>query len=99
MKSEAKTAELLIEKQKVEENSQLKSLFIKNISHEIRTPINGIIGYSQLLHNKNLSLEEQIEYTNNITENCNELMHTIDNLLEISSSKTKISSSIMIYLI
>ena len=43
--------ELQIEKQRAEENSKAKTRFLFNMSHDIRTPMNAIIGYVELAKN------------------------------------------------
>ena len=52
-KSEARYREnnelLKIAKEKAETSDRLKSAFLANLSHEVRTPINGINGFSHLL--------------------------------------------------
>ncbi len=76
-------------KEKAEENNHLKAEFIKNILNEIRTPMNGILGFSKLLNNKNLSIGKRKNYIHIIQNNGNQLMHVIDNILEILKLGTK----------
>ncbi len=51
--------ELIQEKERATESDKLKSNLLKNISHEFRTPLNGIIGLSELLQNKPIDAEYQ----------------------------------------
>ncbi|MFW6248909.1 MAG: PAS domain S-box protein, partial [Bacteroidota bacterium] len=55
--TETKQTEIMLKiaKQKAEEASQAKSLFLANISHEIRTPINAIMGFTEILKEYPLS--------------------------------------------
>lgn len=85
--------ELKIAKDLAEESDKLKSVFLANISHEIRTPMNAILGFSQLIHHNEQISEKQQKFLNLINKNVNNLLHIIDDLVEISkleSSKTKI---------
>ncbi|MBL8223452.1 MAG: hybrid sensor histidine kinase/response regulator, partial [Bryobacterales bacterium] len=45
---EERTAQLDMAKRRAEEVSQLKSQFLANVSHEVRTPMNAIIGMANL---------------------------------------------------
>ncbi|MBQ4822759.1 transporter substrate-binding domain-containing protein [Aquimarina sp. MMG016] len=83
-----KTAELVIAKEHAEESNRLKTAFIHNISHEVRTPMNGIIGFSELLNDPNLSREQQTEYTEIIMSSSNQLIRIIDDIIEISRLQT-----------
>ncbi len=71
-------------KQRAEESDKLKSEFLANISHEIRTPMNGIIGFTSLLDDEELSPESRKNYINIIQNSTRQLLHIIDEILEIS---------------
>jgi CheY-like chemotaxis protein len=60
-----------------------KNMFLANMSHEFRTPLNGIIGMSELLMNSKLS-EEQEQFTNIINECGNQLLDLINDVLDYS---------------
>lgn len=68
------------------EESQLKTQFVNNISHDIRTPLNAVIGYSQLLTlaGDSLSEEEKTEYVKYIESSGELLTMLIDDILSIS---------------
>ncbi len=68
------------------EESMLKTRFVNNISHDIRTPLNAVIGYSQLLAlaGDTLSEEERQEYTNYIMSSGEMLTMLVDDILSIS---------------
>ncbi|MCX6284409.1 MAG: response regulator [Bacteroidetes bacterium] len=76
--------ELIIAKNRAEESDRLKSAFLANMSHEIRTPMNGIIGFSELLKETDLSLSERDRYITIINDNCQQLLHIISDIIDIS---------------
>lgn len=76
-------------KEKAEEGDRLKTEFINNMSHEIRTPMNGILGFSKLLEHTDLSEAKRKHYINIIQNSGSQLMHVIDDILEISKLGTK----------
>lgn len=67
-----------------EEASRLKSHFIQNITHEVRTPLNAIVGFSQVLVEYYEKPETQ-EYTSLITVNSNYLLRLFNDVLELSN--------------
>ena len=80
----ATNEELRKAKEKSEESDRLKSAFLANMSHEIRTPLNAIIGFSSLLNDASLSLEDRDEYFRIINSNGYQLLHIIENILDLS---------------
>lgn len=80
--------ELMKARDKAEESDRLKSAFLANISHEVRTPMNGIIGFSQLLRNKEIDEETRQEYVEVIISSGQQLLNIITNVLEISRIQT-----------
>jgi len=79
--------ELLQAKDQAEESDKLKSAFLSNVSTEIRTPINAIIGYSKLIANK-ITSDELQKYCGNINDNCRVLVKLIDDIIDISKIET-----------
>lgn len=66
------------------EASEAKTRFLFNMSHDIRTPMNAIIGFSDLL-GKNLDNEEKVrEYLGKIKSSGNILMRIINQVLEVA---------------
>lgn len=72
------------QKIKAEESSRAKSAFLSNMSHDIRTPMNAIVGYVELAKDKKLSLEETREYLLKIENSSKHLLSLINNVLEMS---------------
>ncbi len=75
---------------KAEESNKLKSSFLANLSHEVRTPMNAIIGFTELLKSNNLNPEERAEYINIVHQNGNQLMRVMDALIDISKLQTQV---------
>jgi PAS domain S-box-containing protein len=71
-------------KNKAEESDQLKSAFLANMSHEIRTPLNAILGMSDLLKEEDISNEEKHQYTKIIRDRGTDLLHLINDIIDIS---------------
>ncbi len=84
-----KTKELIIAKESAEESNKLKTAFIHNISHEVRTPMNGIIGFSELLNDPELTIDKQKEYAKIVLDSSNRLVHIIEDIIEISNLHTE----------
>lgn len=76
--------DLLLAKTKAEESDRLKSAFLANMSHEIRTPMNAILGFSDLLTSTNVVAEKQVNYKNIIRDRCHDLLHIVNDILDIS---------------
>lgn len=62
----------------------LRKDFISNISHELKTPIASIKGFTKLLAEDNLSKEEKEEYINIILEETDRLSNLSSNMLKLS---------------
>lgn len=69
--------------ERVEEANQAKTEFLSNISHELRTPMNAILGFSRLLLNSPLSTE-QAEKLGFIHDAATSLMEIFENMLDLA---------------
>lgn len=76
---------LILDKQDMlqRDSDTSKDLFLANISHEIRTPANGIIGYGQLLMQTELT-PTQRGYLQSQNQCCIQLMQIINDVLDFS---------------
>ena len=75
--------ELMAAKTKAEQSDQLKSAFISNLGHEIRTPINSILGYTKILM-ESASDEQQRSHINVISQSGRYLLQLINDIIDIS---------------
>jgi len=81
-----RTKELVTAKEQAEAASQAKGGFLANISHELRTPMNGIIGISGMLlkYNAQNLTEKQLEGLKGIRQSGHRLLDLINDLLDLS---------------
>lgn len=75
--------ELLAAKEAAEQANEAKTFFLSTVSHELLTPMNGIIGFSSLLE-KTIHSEKQRTYLDQIRISSNRLQDIIKQLLEFS---------------
>lgn len=80
--------ELLIAKEKADESNRLKTAFLNNISHEIRTPFNGILGFLSIIQDFDLTGSERDEYISIVNKSAYRLINTINDIVEISQIQT-----------
>lgn len=79
--------ELLSQKKKAEESNNLKTIFLANIAHETRTPVNIINGFVQMIQN-GMAADKEKDYLNLIYTNCKKLLDIIDDIVELSMIET-----------
>ncbi len=72
------------EKIKAEERSRAKSAFLSNMSHDIRTPMNAIVGYINLAEREGVTFDEMKDYLDKIKGSSNQLLALINDILEMS---------------
>ena len=78
---------LIIANEKAEKKVKTKSVFLANMVHEIKTPLNGILGYSDLLKQKDLSDEMQQFCISMIDKGGIHLLNIVNNLLSDSKNE------------
>ncbi|MGE4132011.1 MAG: response regulator [Bdellovibrionales bacterium] len=66
------------------DSKRTKSAFISNFSHEVRTPLNAMLGYSEILASRHLTQERRMEITQAIRRNGDRLTNLIDSTLDLS---------------
>jgi PAS domain S-box-containing protein len=80
--------ELQRAKHKVEEAEHLKSAFLDNLPHEIRTPLHAITGFTSLLSDPELAHSDRLEYVKFIQDSSNDILILMDNIIEIAKLET-----------
>ena len=70
-------------REQIEELSRAKSDFVSVVSHEFRTPLTGIQGFSELLRDETLSPEEVREYAGDIFTDAQRLNRMINDMLDL----------------
>ncbi len=76
--------ELSIQKERAEESTKLKSQFLASISHELKTPLNSIIGLTEIIINKSDLTDKDKERLEVIQRSGKRLIELINNLLDYS---------------
>lgn len=79
-----KQDQLRKETKRARESGEKKTLFLANMTHEIRTPINAIVGFSEVLSSLT-GAEEKKEVIQIIKNNCDMLLRLINDILTASS--------------
>ena len=77
--------ELIAAKEKAEESDKLKTAFLHNVSHESRTPMNAIIGFSTLLNDPDLTEEDRTQYIDIIFQSGSQLLSIINDIVDIAN--------------
>jgi PAS domain S-box-containing protein len=75
---------LRLAKENAEASDKLKTSFLNNISHEVRTPLNGILGFAEIMTQSDLSEEEKKDSISMLHESSDRLLNTITNYMDIS---------------
>lgn len=77
--------ELIKAKDKAEESDRLKTAFLHNISHEVRTPMNAIVGFSDLIIDPDLTPEIRNEFVHTIVQASNQLLSIITQIVNMAT--------------
>ncbi len=83
---EKQNRELARANEEIQRANRLKSEFLANISHELRTPMNSILGFTNMLIKGSYGKLNPLQQKNlrKVYENAQHLMHIIDDLLNLS---------------
>jgi signal transduction histidine kinase len=67
---------------------ELKTKFLSNISHELRTPMNAILGFSSLLNDQQLPNKKREEYVDHINQSSAKLLNVVEAMIDVSMIQT-----------
>ena len=78
--------QLVLANERAEESSRMKTKFIQEISHEVRTPLNIISGFSQVLANWDIEInyDELQDICHKIADNSERITHLVSKFLDLS---------------
>lgn len=76
--------ELKLAKEQAEQASMMKSSFIRNMSHEVRTPLNSIVGFSQIVATQFRKDPEMKDYATIIETSSTNLLRLVDDVLDVA---------------
>lgn len=84
--TDRKMAEIALReaKEKAEEGNRVKTEFIANMSHDIRTPVTGVISMAEILE-KHATSEEQRHYSKMVQSSGEQLLQLLNDILEVIS--------------
>lgn len=82
--TEQRNQELVVAKSKAEEADRKKAAFIQDLSHQIRTPLNIIGGFTQVLRDEHATMNqtEMANITHDIMQNSHTITNIIDNWMK-----------------
>lgn len=81
-------AELMEANARAEESDRLKTSFLENLSHELRTPMNGIMGFTDLLKDGTPDEDDKNMYIDIIRNSAKQLLGIVSDIMEISKIDT-----------
>ena len=83
--------QLRIANERAKSSSKMKSEFIRNISHEIHTPLNIVSGFTQVLTATDMDLpdDEKKDIQQRVTESTDRITRLVDRMLELSDASSE----------
>lgn len=76
--------ELLLQMKHAHESELKKAAFVNSVCHEVRTPLNCILGFSELLCAEEVTPESRVQYCEIIRDNRRQLRFLFDDMLEVA---------------
>jgi len=88
--AQLRALELVRSRRAAEEANRAKTLFLANMSHEFRTPLNAIIGFSEILSGQKFGAlnERQTEYVADIRNSGVHLLALVSDILDLSKAES-----------
>ena len=85
-KLDATNRQLMLANERAEESSRMKTKFIQQISHEVRTPLNVLSGFSQVLATPDIEIgyDELQDISQKIVDNSERITQLVDKMLDLS---------------
>lgn len=83
-----KKKEIKYKKENDKDTEDLKTIFLANLSHEIKTPMNSIIGFTDLLQIPNLQSEKVVKFANIANSNAKRLLNLLEDIIDLSKIET-----------
>ena len=83
--------QLLKARKQAEDSNSLKTAFLNNLSHAIRTPMNQILGFASFLKDPDITEQQREDYISIINNQSYKLLHNITNIDEISEMTTGVA--------
>jgi len=86
---ELKNTQLEFAKNQAEKSSELKSIFISNVTHELRTPFYGVVGLTSLLLKNNDLSEKDSKFLKSLKYSGDYLLNLVNDILQIGKIESK----------
>lgn len=81
---------LVLARDKAKESERLTKAFLTNISHEVRTPMNSIIGFAQLLELDDVPKDDRLHYSSLMIKGGQQLLSILDSIIQLSKMESGI---------
>jgi PAS domain S-box-containing protein len=82
------TRQITLAKEEAEESNRLKTIFLGSLSHEVRTPLQGILGFAEILESPGIPEDKRKSYLTIIKRRTFDMQNIIESLLDMASLET-----------